>query len=111
MEQSALHNRSEITRRRCNNAKICETVVRELDDIGKTLDGLSRTDLLKSCTLVQEGVDLLHVSLRKSNLEQKFLVTEWEDDCAKSSRMTTEVESEILNEAPSCRAEAKTKRG
>ena len=79
--------------------KICEIIVRELDDIGKKLDGRSRTDLLSSCTLVQEGVDLLYVSLRKSNLEQKSLVTERENDRAKTSRMTTEVESEILNEA------------
>ena len=53
------------------NARISEIVVRELDDI-KKLDGLSRKDLLSSCTLVQEGIDMLYLSLSKLNLEQKL---------------------------------------
>ena len=80
------------------DAKIREIVVRELDDIKKKLEGLSRKDLLSSCTLLQEGVDLLYLSLRKLNLQQQALTTETEDDGAKTSAMTTGVESEILNE-------------
>ena len=80
------------------DAKIREIVVRELDDIKKKLEGLSRKDLLSSCTLLEEGVDLLYLSLRKLNLQQQALTTETEDDGAKTSAMTTGVESEILNE-------------
>ena len=80
------------------DAKIREIVVRELDDIKKKLEGLSRKDLLSSCTLLQEGVDLLYLSLRKLNLQQQALTTETEDGGAKTSAMTTGVESEILNE-------------
>ena len=80
------------------DAKIRQMVVRELDDIKKKLEGLSRKDLLSSCTLLQEGVDLLYLSLRKLNLQQQALTTETEDDCAKTWAMTTGVESEILNE-------------
>ena len=80
------------------DAKIRQIVVRELDDIKKNLEGLSRKDLLSSCTLLQEGVDLLYLSLRKLNLQQQALATETEDDGAKTSAMTTGVESEILNE-------------
>ena len=80
------------------DAKIREIVVRELDDIKKKLEGLSRKDLLSSCTLLQEGVDLLYLSLGELNLQQQALGTETEDDGAKTSAMTTGVESEILNE-------------
>ena len=80
------------------DAKIREIVVRELDDIKKKLEGLSRKDLLSSCTLLQEGVDLLYLSLRKLNLQQQALTTETEDERAKTSAMTTGVESEIMNE-------------
>ena len=80
------------------DAKISQIVVRELDDIKKKLEGLSRKDLLSSCTLLQEGVDLLYLSLSKLNLQQQALTTETEDDRAKTSAMTTGVESEIMNE-------------
>ena len=80
------------------NARIGEIVVRELDDIKKKLDGLSRKDLLSSCTLVQEGINMLYLSLSKLNLEQKALADETVDDRAKTSRMTTGAQSEILNE-------------
>ena len=80
------------------DAKIRQIVVRELDDIKKKLEGLSRKDLLSSCTLLQEGVDLLYLSLSKLNLQQQALTTETEDDRAKTSAMTTGVESEIMNE-------------
>ena len=80
------------------NARISEIVVRELDDIKKKLDGLSRKDLLSSCTLIQEGIDMLYFSLSKLNLEQKALADETVDDRAKTSRMTTGAQSEILNE-------------
>ena len=80
------------------DAKIREIVVRELDDIKKKLEGLSRKDLLSSCTLLQEGVNILYLSLGELNLQQQALTTETEDDGAKTSAMTTGVESEILNE-------------
>ena len=80
------------------DAKIRQIVVRELDDIKKKLEGLSRKDLLSSCTLLQEGVDLLYLSLSKLNFQQQALTTETEDDRAKTSAMTTGVESEIMNE-------------
>ena len=69
------------------DAKIREIVVRELDDIKKKLEGLSRKDLLSSCTLLQEGVDLLYLSLRKLNLQQQALTTETEDGGAKTCAM------------------------
>ena len=80
------------------DAKISQIVVRELDDIKKKLEGLSRKDLLSSCTLLQEGVNLLYLSLSKLNLQQQALTTETEDDGAKTSAMTTGLESEIMNE-------------
>ena len=72
------------------DTKIREIVVRELNDIKTKLDGLSRKDLLSSYDFLQEGVDLLNVSLDKSKLEQKAETT------AGSSSV---VQSEILSEA------------
>ena len=57
------------------DTKIREIVVRELNDIKTKLDGLSRKDLLSSYDFLQEGVDLLNVSLDKSKLEQKAETT------------------------------------
>jgi hypothetical protein len=72
------------------DTKIREIVVRELNDIKTKLDGLSRKDLLSSYDFLQEGVDLLNVSLDKSKFEQKAETT------AGSSSV---VQSEILSEA------------
>ena len=52
------------------DTKIREIVVRELNDIKTKLDGLSRKDLLSSYDFLQEGVDLLNVSLDKSKFYQ-----------------------------------------
>ena len=79
------------------DAKIRELVVRELTDVKTKLDGLSRKDLLSSYDFLQEGVDLLNVSLEKSKLEQKALVSEAQDD--RGATMPTGVQSGILNEA------------
>ena len=44
------------------NAQIRHAVVRELNDIDTKLDGLSRKDLLRSYSFLEEGVQLLNVS-------------------------------------------------
>jgi hypothetical protein len=72
------------------DTKIREIVMRELNDIKTKLDGLSRKDLLSSYDFVQEGVDLLNVSLDKSKLEQK---------AETSAGSSSVVQSEILSEA------------
>jgi hypothetical protein len=72
------------------DTKIREIVVRELNDIKTKLDGLSRKDLLSSYDFLQEGVDLLNVSLDKSKLEKKAETT------AGNSSVD---QSEILSEA------------
>jgi hypothetical protein len=53
------------------DAKLREIVVRELNDVKTKIDGLSRKDLLSSYSFLQEGVQLLIVSLDKSKDEQK----------------------------------------
>ena len=45
------------------DAKIREIVVRDLNDIKTKLEGLSRKDLLSSYHFLNQGVDLLNVSL------------------------------------------------
>ena len=70
------------------DARIRETVVRELNDIKTKLAALSRKDLLSSYNFLQEGVDLLNIALNKSNLEQKA-----------SLEGTQYVETEIQSEA------------
>ncbi len=81
------------------DAKIREIVVRELNDIKMKLDGLSRKDLLSSYSFLQEGVDFLNVSLNKSKLKQKALVTETQVDQCETSAIASSIESGILNEA------------
>ena len=72
------------------DTKIREIVVRELNDIKTKLDGLSRKDLLSGYDFLQEGVDLLNVSIDKSKLEQKAETT---------AGRSSDVQSEILSEA------------
>ena len=82
--------------------KIREIVVRELNDIKKKLDGLSRKDLLSSYSFLQEGVDFLTVSLNKSKakLEQKAVLNDGDaQDQGETSKMSSVLESGILNEA------------
>ncbi|CAB4010219.1 Hypothetical predicted protein [Paramuricea clavata] len=62
------------------DAKIREIVMRELNDIKTKIDGLSRKDLLSSYSFLQEGVQLLNVSLDKSKDEQNAVVSQSEDD-------------------------------
>ena len=69
--------------------RIREIVVRELNDVKTKIDGLSRKDLLSSYSFLQEGVQLLNVSLDKSK-----------DDCGETSRMPSADEStDIMNKA------------
>ena len=77
---------------------IRKIVVRELNDIKTKLDGLIRKDLRSSCSFLEEGVDFLYVALGKSNLEQKALTNETQDDCAKTSSMTSGAQCQMLNE-------------
>jgi hypothetical protein len=82
------------------DARIRELVVRELNDVKTKLDGLSREKLLSSCNFVQEGVNLLILSINKSTLEQKALplVNETQDDQGETA-MPSGAQSEILDEA------------
>ncbi|CAB4041624.1 Hypothetical predicted protein [Paramuricea clavata] len=82
------------------NAKIRELVVRELNDVKTKLDGLSRANLLSSYNFVEEGVNLLIVSINQSKLEQKALplVNETQDDQGETA-MPIGAQSEILDEA------------
>ena len=57
-----------------------------------------RKDLRSSCSFLEEGVDFLYVALGKSNLEQKALTNETQDDCAKTSSMTSGAQCQMLNE-------------
>ena len=77
---------------------IRKIVVRELNDIKTKLDGLVRKDLRSSCRFMEEGVDFLYVALGKSNLEQKALTNETQDDPAKTSSMTSGAQCQMLNE-------------
>ncbi|CAB3991604.1 Hypothetical predicted protein [Paramuricea clavata] len=79
--------------------KIREIVVRDLNDIKTKLDGLSRKDLLSSYNFLQESVDFLNVSLQKSNLDQKALTNETQDDRGETSTMPSCDQSGILSEA------------
>ena len=77
---------------------IRKIVVRELNDIKTKLDGLGRQDLRSSCNFLEDGVDFLYVALGKSNLEQKALTNETQDDCAETSSMTSGAQCQMLNE-------------
>jgi hypothetical protein len=80
------------------DSKVREIVVRELSEIKTKLDGLSRKDLLSSYSFLQEGVDFLNASVDKSRLGQKSLTNATEDDRGKSSRLSSGVESGMLDE-------------
>ena len=79
------------------NAIIRELVLRELEDIRRKLDGLSRKDLLSSYSFLQEGIQLLNVCLEKS--EQTAVLNEGNDNRGETSKMPSGGESRILNEA------------
>ena len=82
------------------DAKLREIVVRELNDVKIKIDGLSRKDLLSSYSFLQEGVQLLILSLDKSKDEQKAVQSETQDDRGQTSRMPSGNESaDILNKA------------
>jgi hypothetical protein len=82
------------------DAKIREIVMRELNDVKTKIDGLSRKDLLSSYSFLQEGVQLLNVSLDKSKDEQKAVQSETQDDRGETSRMPSGDESaDIFNKA------------
>jgi hypothetical protein len=79
--------------------RIREIIVRELNDVKTKIDGLSRRDLLVSCSFLQEGVQLLNVSLDKSEDDQKAMVNESKDTRGKASGMLSGTEFGILSEA------------
>ena len=82
------------------DAKMREIVVRELNDVKTKIDGLSRKDLLSSYSFLQEGVQLLNVSLDKWKDEQKAVQSETQDNRGETSRMTRGDESaDVLNKA------------
>ena len=80
------------------DAKLRELVVREMNDIKTKLDALSRKDLLSSYIFLQEGVDLLNVTLDKFNLEEKALPNHSKNDGSETSTMSSTVGSDVLNE-------------
>ena len=79
------------------NAIIRELVLRELEDLRKKLDGLSRKDLLSSYSFLQEGIQLLNGCLEK--FEQEAVLNEGNDNRGETSKMPSGGESRILNEA------------
>ena len=79
------------------DAKICEIVVRELNDIKTKPNVLSRKYLLRSYIFLKEGVLLLSDSLDKSKDEQKAAVNEDKHENVTSSRIPSGVD--ILNDA------------
>ena len=82
------------------DAKLREIVVRELNDIKTKIDGLSRKDMLSSYSFLQEGVQLLIVSLDKSKDDQKAVQSETQDNRGETSRMPNGDESaDIFNKA------------
>ena len=82
------------------DAKIRELVVRELSDVKVKLDGILRKDLLSSYRFLQEGVDLLNVSLGKSKSEQTSVVNyRSRGDGGVSRALPSGVEFEIVNDA------------
>ena len=79
------------------NAKIRDLVVGEMTDIKTTLKALSRQDLNSSYSFLQQGLIFLNAALDKSNLEQKALPNETQDDGGEST-MSSTVGSGVLNE-------------
>ena len=76
------------------DAEIRKIVVRELSDIKSKINGRSRKMLLASYNFLQEGVDLLNVSLDKSNPEQKESETQGE-----LHESSSDIRSGMLNQA------------
>ena len=74
-------------------------IVRELDDIKSAkLNGLSRIDLLSSCSFLQEGINRLFVSLNISELDQEAVTEPTADDRGETSSMSSVLEFRTLNE-------------
>ncbi|CAB4037733.1 Hypothetical predicted protein [Paramuricea clavata] len=80
------------------DAKIREFVVRELNDVKKKLDGLSRAPLLSSLGFLKQGINLLKVSLINKSMDEQKDVDKPTNEQA-TSTMSSSVQSEILNEA------------
>ena len=81
------------------DAKIREFVVRELNDVKKKLDGLSRAPLLSSLGFLKQGINLLKDSLINKSMDEQKDVDKPTDEQALSTIMSSSVQSEILNEA------------
>ena len=78
------------------DAKTREFLVRELLNNKTKFDDFSCKDLLSSYTFLQQGVDVLNAALDESNVKQKALSSETQDDGGEISTMST-VESDVLH--------------
>ena len=80
------------------DAKIRDLIVRELTEIKTTLKALSRQDLNSSYSFLRQGLIFLNAALDKSNLEQKALPNETQNDGGEPSTMSSTVGPDALNE-------------
>ena len=80
------------------DAKIRDLVVREMTEIKTTLKALTRQDLNSSYSFLRQGLFFLNAALDKSNLEQKALPNETQDDGGESPTMSSTVGSDASNE-------------
>ena len=80
------------------DAKIRDLIVREMTEIKTTLKALSRQDLNSSYSFLRQGLIFLNAALDKSNLEQKALPNETQDDGGESPTMSSTVGSDVSNE-------------
>ena len=80
------------------DAKIRDLVVREMTEIKTTLKALTRQDLNSSYSFLRQGLIFLNAALDKSNLEQKALPNETQNDGGESPTMSSTVGSDVLNE-------------
>ena len=80
------------------DAKIRDLVVREMTEIKTTLKALTRQDLNSSYSFLRQGLIFLNAALDKSNLEQKALPNETQDDGGESPTMSSTVGSDASNE-------------
>ena len=80
------------------DAKIRDLVVREMTEIKTTLKALTRQDLNSSYNFLRQGLIFLNAALDKSNLEQKALPNETQNDGGESPTMSSTVGSDVSNE-------------
>ena len=80
------------------DAKIRDLVVREMTEIKTTLKALTRQDLNSSYSFLRQGLIFLNAALDKSNLEQKALPNETQDDGGESPTTSSTVGSDVSNE-------------